>query len=159
VTLIIKVPVYFIRPTGSAGKRRNFSNIAGGIMAFIKKLAGETILYGMSNILPRILNYLVITYYLTRKFPENIYAKHGTYYAFTAFILVIFSFRMETAFFRFGNQKQQRESAFGTALIIVAGISVLLSALIFGFARPLADILSANPDEYYIVQWFVANLA
>lgn len=125
-------------------------------MAFIKKLAGETILYGMSNILPRILNYLVITYYLTRKFPENIYAKHGTYYAFTAFILVIFSFRMETAFFRFGNQKQQRESAFGTALIIVAVISVLLSGLIFGFAHPLADILSANPDEYYIVQWFVA---
>ncbi|MCB0655991.1 MAG: oligosaccharide flippase family protein [Saprospiraceae bacterium] len=125
-------------------------------MAFIKKLAGETILYGMSNILPRILNYLVITYYLTRKFPEGIYAKHGTYYAFTAFILVIFSFRMETAFFRFGNKKPQREAAFGTALLIVAAISILLSVLVFIFAHPLATMLGGDAGEYYIVQWFIA---
>ena len=75
-------------------------------MASIKSLAKDTAIYGMSSIVGRFLNYLLVPLYTNK-----ISAESGGYgvvtnlYAYTALIFVILTFGMETSFFRFANKE------------------------------------------------------
>ena len=74
-------------------------------MSLLKKFAGETIIYGLGSILPRILNF-GMTFLLTWVLGQGEFGQFGNMYAFTALILVFFTYGMETAFFRFSNDKK-----------------------------------------------------
>ena len=67
-------------------------------MSLLKKLAGETAIYGLSSILGRLLNYVLLTPYLTRVFSTESYGIISDLYAYIALLTVIFTYRMETAF-------------------------------------------------------------
>ncbi len=120
-------------------------------MSFIRSLAGETAVYGVSNILGRILQYLLLTPYLTRIFRTEEYGIHGIMYSFAALLMVVLTYRMETAFFRFGHSETERPVVFSTA-----SISLLLSTLAFVlglllFAEPIAGVLTRPGDAVYVV--------
>lgn len=123
-------------------------------MSFVKKLAGETVIYGMGSILPRILYYLFITTYITYKFPDTYnYGIYNDLYAYSSVILVLFLFRMDTAFFRFGSRNNDQIQTFGAAIIPVLFISFLGVILLLFFSEQIASFLKYEGGGYY-VRWF-----
>ena len=128
-------------------------------MSFIKKIAGDTAIYGISSILFKIVNFLFMASYLTRRFPEtDDYAIHGVFYAFAAFILVLYTLRMETAFFRFGNDLEYRDTAFSTASMVIFVTAILMSVVLIVFARPIAALITSPEDIRYVI-WLVIIIA
>jgi len=126
-------------------------------MSLLKKLAGETALYGLSSIVGRFLNYLLVPLY-TRQFTTGEYGVVSELFALTGFLMVLFSYRLESAFFRFGTPVADREKSYSTALISLVSSTLLLLTLGFIFTNNIADLLGyANHPEY--IQWFGLILA
>ena len=101
-------------------------------MANLKTLFKDTALYGMSSIVGRFLNYLLVPLYTAK-----IAASSGGYgvitnvYAYTALLLVILTFGMETTFFRFVNKEGANPMrTYSTVLIMVGSVALLFVALV-----------------------------
>jgi len=124
-------------------------------MSTIKKLAGQTVIYGIGSVLPRVLNLLILLPYLTRVFDDDQgeYGIHGIMYSFAGLIIVFFTFRMETALFRFGSKDNSLNKTFSSAFTVVFGISILAMLVILWQADNIASILSKVEDKVY-VQYF-----
>lgn len=102
-------------------------------MSFLKKLAGDAVLYGMSTIVGRLLNWLM-TPIITRIFTEpEMLAENGLFYTYIIPLNILYTFGMETAFFRYASKKENQGEYFNIILsfILVFG-SLLSSAMIFG---------------------------
>jgi O-antigen/teichoic acid export membrane protein len=119
-------------------------------MSLIKKLAGETAIYGLSSIFARALNFLLVPLYTT-VFAGGEYGIFSEMYAYVGFLMVVYVLRMETAFFRFGNDKQQRNKAYSTGLNTVFLTSLLLSTIIILFNGTLGSWLKLDPSNYYLL--------
>lgn len=120
-------------------------------MSFVKKLAGETIIYGMSSILPRVIHFLFLTIYITYKFEDTLqFGIYNELYAYSTILLVLFLFRMDTAFFRFGAQAPNQDQIFGAALLPVMGIVVLGTSTMYIFADPIATFIKYDYGGYYV---------
>ena len=120
-------------------------------MSLLKKLAGETMVYGLSSILGRLLNYVILTPYLTRVFTDQ--AEYGIVtelYAYIALLMVFFTYRMETTFFRFGNQKEQADRAFSTASLAILISSTAFVLILAGFSTPIANWLDYPDHPEYV---------
>lgn len=119
----------------------------------IKKLAGQTALYGLSSILPRFLNYALVPLH-TALYTTNQYGIITEMYAYVAFLVILLTYGMETAYFRFSNKEENEESmVFGTVLrSIVTTSFIFISSAIF-FQQEIADwLLYPNHSEYVV--WF-----
>ena len=120
-------------------------------MGKLKKLVGDTAIYGLSSIIGRFLNYLLVPLYTYK-----IAAESGGYgvvtniYAYTALILVILTFGMETTFFRFANKEGVNPlKAFSTSLISVGGVALIFIALCTVCLPWISDPLGyADHPEY-----------
>src|SRR6478609_6971882 len=108
-------------------------------MGKLKRLAGETVLYGLGSILPKFLNFLLVWLHTNVFLPAE-YGVISYLYSYVSFIAVIFTFGMETAYFRFATKPGADENKiFNLAQTVVVGISLVLSVVIIGFANPIAD--------------------
>ena len=94
-------------------------------MANLKALAKDTAIYGLSSIVGRFLNYLLVPLYTAYLSVESGgYGVVTNVYAYSALILVILTCGMETTFFRFANKKEYNSDlVFSTALGIVTFLS------------------------------------
>ena len=114
----------------------------------IKRLAGETVLYGFGSIVPRFLNFLLVTLHTDVFAPEQ-YGVLTKLFAYVAVINTIFMFGMETAYFRFANKpgvdEQKIFNLTQTVVIFISGVSLVLFIV---FAQPIAVYLdiSSRPD-------------
>lgn len=120
-------------------------------MSLLKKLAGETAIYGISSILSRLLNFVILTPYFTRVFLQGEYGIVSDLYTWVALLMILFTYRMETAFFRYGSKEGQLERTFSTA-----SISLLVSTLVFAgtmllFAPSIATWLRYPEHPEYVV--------
>ncbi len=106
----------------------------------------------------RVLNYLLTPLY-TRLFVETQYGIVSELYALTGFLMVLFIYRMETAFFRYGTEEGRREDAFSTALWSVLGSSLLFSTLILVFSENITAWLDYAPGQRTYVVIFGLILA
>ncbi len=122
-------------------------------MSLVKKLAGETAIYGVSSILSRLLNYVVLTPYLTRVFLPEEYGIVSDMYAYAALLMVLFTYRMETAFFRFASREDGISSTFSTSSISLIFTTILFVGSLLFFAQPVANFLE-YPDQKDYVIWF-----
>lgn len=124
-------------------------------MSLIKKLAGQTVVYGIGSILPRVLHLIVLVPYLTRVFNDDTgeYGIHAIMYAFAGLIIGLFTFRMETALFRFGSKDNSLENTFSTAFTAVSLVSLLALGAILFQSENIASILTKPEDQHY-VQYF-----
>lgn len=120
-------------------------------MGLLKSLVKDTALYGLSSIVGRFLNYLLVPLY-TMVMPASSgeYGVVTNLYAYTALILVFLVFGMETTFFRFANKEgEQPMRVYSTALITVGVLSSLFAAACFFFLQPLSEALGyARHPEY-----------
>ena len=127
-------------------------------MSLVKKLAGETVLYGLSSIIGRLLNMLLVPFYTRVLNTTNEYGAVIDLYATSAFIMVFFSYRMESAFFRYGTPADDRNRAFGSGMISLFASTAVITLLLMVFAQPVADVLQYSQHPEYI-RWFTLILA
>lgn len=129
-------------------------------MGFVKSLMKDTALYGISSIVGRFLNYLLVPLY-TAVMPavSGQYGVVTNFYGYTALILVLLTFGMETTFFRFANKEgEQPMRVYSTALFTVGGLSLLFAVAGFCCLQPLAGCLgySAHPEYLAMLLLVVA---
>ena len=115
----------------------------------IKKLAGQTVWYGLSSIAARFLNYL-LTPYLTGKLMSDEYGQMSTVYAALPFLNVIFTYGMETAYFRFVQKDKNRTDIYSTASISIIASTIFLTVLLFIFQTSFADLLKLQSHPEFI---------
>lgn len=127
-------------------------------MSSLKKLASDTALYGISSILGRVLNYLLIILH-TRVFLAGELGVVTELYAYVAFLNVLYTYGMETAYFRFSTRhKSESSTVFHTAFTSVFCSSLLLSGLLALLANPIMDWLNFEGMEH-IIYWLAALIA
>ena len=125
-------------------------------MANLKSLAKDTAIYGLSSIVGRFLNYLLVPLYTAA-----LSAAGGGYgvitnvYAYTALLLVILTYGMETTFFRFANKEGEDPGrVYSTALVSVGTTSLVFVALVLTFISPISSAMGYAEHHSYI--WVMA---
>jgi len=116
----------------------------------IKRLAGQTAIYGTSSIVGRLLNYLLVPIY-TRVFVTQDFGIFVEMYSYVAFLLVILTYGMETAFFRYAEkQKEIKDTVYSTSLISVLSTSTLFIIIVFINSEQLAALVQYPQHPEYI---------
>ena len=129
-------------------------------MAGLKSLAKETFIYGASSIVGRFLNYLLVPLYtLKLQADTGGYGIITNLYAYTALLMVILTYGMETGYFRFANRKDaDPDTVYGTTLTSVGGTALLFVLLVALFLNPICTGLGygAHPEFVMIMAVIVA---
>ena len=128
-------------------------------MSEMKSLAKDTAIYGLSSIIGKFLNYLLVplyTYVLAR---TSDYGIVTNLYAWTALLLVLLTYGMETGFFRFANREDyDARTVYKTAYITLLISSALFTMLVVIFHQPVANVLG-YPDHAEFVEMMFATVA
>ncbi|MCD8304010.1 MAG: lipopolysaccharide biosynthesis protein [Prevotellaceae bacterium] len=122
-------------------------------MANLRHLLKDTAIYGLSSIVGRFLNYLLVPLY-THCMPTSSgdYGISTNVYAYVALILVILTFGMETTLFRFGSDEKARpDTVFSTSFALVAALSLAFLALVAGFITPISEALGYEAHHSYLL--------
>ena len=129
----------------------------GGDGGGLKSLAKDTAIYGLSSIVGRFLNYLLVplyTHYMPKESGD--YGVSTNIYAYTALILVLLTFGMETTLFRFANEeKEKSDTVFSTGFTLIASLTAVFLILVFGFISPIADKLGYAEHHNYLLMMAV----
>ncbi|MBN2614279.1 MAG: polysaccharide biosynthesis protein [Bacteroidales bacterium] len=118
----------------------------------IKKLAGDTLIYGLGTIVPRLLNYLLVPFYTIWVFDKAQYGEITELYAYVALLMVLLTYGMETSFFRYANQyKNDVKAVFNTASSSLLVTSLLFVVLILAFRDSVAGWIHYSGHSQFIV--------
>ncbi len=111
-------------------------------MKFIKRLAGDSLVYGLSTVVPRALNYVLVVLH-SRVFLPPEYGVITELYAYMAILLVVLTFGMENGYFRFSKrgEREQNPGVYSTLFWFLAATSGLFFALCWLFAPELGKAL------------------
>lgn len=120
------------------------------IMSKMDSLVKDTAIYGASSIVGKFLNYLLVPLYTYLLANTDDYGIVTNLYAWTALLLVILTYGMETGFFRFANKEgYDAKQVYKTAYIALLSSSVLFAALCVVFQQPIANVLDyPNHSEF-----------
>lgn len=122
-------------------------------MKQLKRLAGETVLYGLGSIVPRFLNFLLVPLHTAVFNPED-YGVITKLFAYVAVVNIVFMFGMETTYFRFATKPEADEKKiFNLSQTVVVGVSLILSLLFIFISVPLSHVLKIAGHANIIV-WF-----
>lgn len=126
-------------------------------MSQLRQLAGQTAIYGVSSVLGRVLNYLLVPLY-TSVFSPGAYGVVTELYAYVAFLNVLYTYGFETAYFRFASQSANREKYFR-----IAQTSLVLSSIVFSLMLMLlSDSIAVwleYPEHGNLIRWLALILA
>ena len=130
-------------------------------MANLKGLFKDTAIYGLSSIVGRFLNYLLVPLY-THYMPKasGDYGVSTNMYAYTALFFAILTFGMETTLFRYANdEREQPDTVFTTGLAMVGSLTAVFLLLLFSFIGPISNYLGyAEHPEYLLMMATVVAL-
>jgi len=115
----------------------------------LKQLAGQTAIYGLGTIVPRLLNYLLVPLY-TRLFLDDEYGVITELYAYIAFFFVLLLYGMETSFFRHA-EKENPKKVFSTSLISVFFTSITFIVLVMVFIEPISGLMQYPNNQDLII--------
>ena len=121
-------------------------------MSGIKKLAGQTAIYGVSTVLGRFLN-VFLTFWLTYVYGAEKFAIFSLAYAYVTFLNVIFTYGMETSYFRFSQNEQNKNDVFSTSFLSIVLTTIIFSGAMIYYAPEIADIWRV-PDSPEYITWF-----
>jgi O-antigen/teichoic acid export membrane protein len=120
-------------------------------MSVVKKLASQTAVYGVSSIVGRVLTYLLVPIY-TRVFGRAEYGIVTELYAYVAFLNIVFTYGIETAYFRFANRPgADRQMLYDRVLSLLVLSSIVLSGTLALLSGPLAELLRYPGQSQYLV--------
>lgn len=117
-------------------------------MSGIKNLAGQTLWYGASSIAARFLNYL-LTPYLTATLGGADYGEMSLIYAVIPFLNIIFTYGLETAYFRYAKSKEEQTAVYNTATVSLIVSTGVLTALLILFNDQFAALIGIKDHPEY----------
>jgi O-antigen/teichoic acid export membrane protein len=123
----------------------------------IKRLAGQTAIYGLPSIIGRILGYLLVPLY-TRVFSQAEYGVVNVFYSYTALLLVILTYGMETAFFRYAEKEGDKNRVFSTGFLSLVLSTSGFLVLVLIFSGTIARWIQ-YPGHPNYVTWFALIIA
>lgn len=127
----------------------------------LKSLAKDTAIYGLSSIVGRFLNYLLVPIHTYKIAVESGgYGMVSNLYAYSALLLALLTFGMETTFFRFANKEgEDQKMVFSNALRMVGGVGLAFLVLVLAFLHPISGAMgyAAHP-EYIACFAIIASL-
>lgn len=126
-------------------------------MNSVKKLFGQTAIYGLGTILPRFLNYLLTPLYTYLFTNPADYGINAEIYAYISFLNIIFTYGMETAFFHFSNKTGDLQKVFNNALSLIILSTLSLSILLFVFSEKIKDLL--HYQNILFIYWTIGIIA
>ena len=115
----------------------------------IKALAGQTVIYGMGTIVPRLLNYLLVPLY-TRVFAPGVYGQITDLYAWIAFLLALLTYGMETTFFRY-TQKENPDKVFNNIISCIITTTGIFLILYCCFYQNFAHLIQYEHNTQYVL--------
>lgn len=118
----------------------------------LKKLASQTAIYGLSSVVGRLLNYLLVPLY-TRYFIPEEYGVVTELYAYVAFLVIVLTYGLETAFFRFSQKENNNRIVYSTSLISLIFTSLLFICFMFSFSENISALIGYSTNQEY-VKWF-----
>ncbi len=118
-------------------------------MSELKKLAGQTVWYGVSSIAARFLNYL-LTPYLTAKLTNVAFGEMSLVYATIPFLNIVFTYGLETAYFRFAKNGDDQTRVYNTATTSLLFSTTIFTALLLLFNDQLATFIGIGEHPEYI---------
>lgn len=119
-------------------------------MSTLRKLAGETALYGVSSIVGRFISYLLVPLY-TAYFTTEEYGVVTELYVYVAFFIIVYTYGMETAFFRFATKEAgDGKKIYNNSFTLILLTSLLFSAILAILATPLVVWMQYPGKEHYI---------
>ena len=120
-------------------------------MKIYKQLASHTLLYGLATVLPRVLNYVMLTPYFTRLFSEEVYGQFSEVFSYAVLLMVVLTYGLETGFFRFaGKSSDSSLKVFSTALSFILISSALISILVILFGTSFANLIHFEHHILYL---------
>ena len=125
-------------------------------MSILKKLAGETLSYGFITILGRSLNFLLVFVHTIAFLPAEL-GINVKLYGYMAIANIIYTYGMETAYFRFGTKENEAE-IYNTSSFSMLFVTLLVMIGLFTWQIPLAELLqiTLHPEYISLLAWIVA---
>ena len=121
----------------------------------MKSLAKDTVIYGASSIIGKFLNYLLVPLYTYALARTSDYGIVTNIYAWTALLLVILTYGMETGFFRFVNREDcDPKSVYKTAFVTLLCSSAVFTMLVIVFHQPIANVLGYADHSEFVEMMF-----
>lgn len=118
-------------------------------MSEIKKLAGQTIWYGASSIAARFLNYL-LTPYLTAVLAISVYGEMSVLYAVIPFLNIVFTYGLETAYFRYAKTPAEQTRVYNTATVSLIVSTTVFTTLLLLLREPVARLVGLQKHPQYL---------
>ncbi|MCC4212151.1 oligosaccharide flippase family protein [Leeuwenhoekiella parthenopeia] len=116
-------------------------------MSILKRFVKDTAVYGLATILPRIMS-VVLVYLHTDKLETSGYAENTSFYIGAAFLNVMLTYGMETAFFRFFSKAKDKQRVYSTVLIALTTTTLLTFGILWLFKTPISEALEL-PVRYF----------
>jgi O-antigen/teichoic acid export membrane protein len=123
-------------------------------LSSLKKLASQTAVYGLSQILGKFVNYLLTPLH-TKLLEPLLYGVNTLMYGYVTFFNVLLTYGMETAFFRFSQKKENPSQVYSTALTSLVSTSLVFMLLLSVFSGPLASLIGIGEHSEYVVYFAV----
>ncbi|PTX14598.1 O-antigen/teichoic acid export membrane protein [Pontibacter mucosus] len=128
-------------------------------MSIAKKLVGQTAAYGLSSIVGRALNYLLVPVYTSVFLPAE-YGVVSYLYAFVGFFNILYTYGMETAFFRFANKPDaDQKKLYRQVFSLIISSSAVFTAILILASGAIADYKGYTPQEQNYIIWLALILA
>ncbi len=117
----------------------------------IKRLGTDTAIYGISTIVARLLNFILLPLYANILSPSE-FGIQANIYAYIAFFILFYVYGMESAYFRFASSKElgSEKENFSTPYISILIVSAILSIVLFLFAIPLTSLFMIDASLYHL---------
>ena len=116
----------------------------------IRQLFGQTAIYGFGTVVPRLLNYLLLTPFFTRIFDPEEYGVITELYAYVVFLMIILTYGMETGYFRFAQLRKDDKKVFCTSLVSIFISSLVFILLILLVSVPVSRMIGYGDNPEYI---------
>ena len=125
-------------------------------MSLLKTLVGQTAIYGLSSIVGRLLNFLLVPLYTSVFAPEE-YGVFSVLMTVVAFVMVVLTYGFETAFFHFTNKEEDSEKVLSTGFVSLLSTSLLFLSLATFYSQSIANLLhvSKYPNFVYWLAWIL----
>lgn len=121
-------------------------------MSSVKSLAKDTAIYGLSSIVGRFLNWLLVPLY-TNLFTQAEYGINTYIYSVVALLIVILTYGMETGYFRFAGDERFSKGniVYTTALSSLAVSSLLFVAIVSLLLSPISELMKCPDNPSYVM--------
>ncbi|MCV9388011.1 lipopolysaccharide biosynthesis protein [Reichenbachiella ulvae] len=126
-------------------------------MAGLRGLAGDTVWYGLSSIIGRMITYFLTPLY-TGVLAKDMFGVYTEFYAYVGFLYAIYTFGMETSYFRYASKTDDPQSTFNVSLSSILVVSISISGALCLLATPITELLEYQGQEQ-VIYWLSSIIA